>query len=466
MNPELTLQYVHADRIGYGRLGVELHKALTAQGVDVYDGQRIPDKGVRIGQSARDDAMDAAKRCKDTNVVAWVSAPAHSRHGWLKDQYAVMFTMYETTWLPESFRDHIHNFDLIVVPSEQNVELFSRYHPNVKRVTLGVDPDRWHYHERPPVDRYFRFLIGGSGPRKGGDLAQRAFQAAFPDKPTDGPLPRLVIKSPKGDDYVIDPTRTEYLSGYISADEEVELYQSAHCYLQPSRGEGFGLQPLQAIAQGIPTILTAAHGQAEFAHLGYGLSSTLTKTPPGAFLHGDHPDMKWWEPDFDELVDRMRWVYDNYDQALDHGRRGATTVELMFAWKNTAAQFETAVGRDRLRTPYAGSQEWHTPSEKLYPVVTVRDYKADIGGKMYRFARGEEYWESADVKRVMFDAGLLDRACLDADADNDTGLLPDQVQRIEGTTAAHSYCPECRQRLNTQPTKADDLLAEMEASAA
>lgn len=466
MNPELTMQYVHAERIGYGRLGVKLHAALEAQGVNVFDGQRIPDVGVRIGQTARNDAMDASKRIKDTNVICWVSAPAHAYHGWLNGQYAVMSTMYETTWLPEAFREHLHNFDLIVVPSDQNRELFSRYHPNVKTVALGIDPDEWHYTERPPADRYFRFLIGGSGPRKGGDLAQKAFVAAFPDGVrTDGPAPRLVMKSPRGNDDLLDPGRTEYVSGYLSAREEIELYETAHCYLQPSRGEGFGLQPLQAIAQGIPTILTDAHGHAGFAHLGYGIGSKLVKTPPGGFLHGDHPDMRWWEPNFDELVDRMRWVYDNYDDAKIFAGRSATSVELGFTWKNTAAQFQTAIGRDLLTTPYQGDGSWRQPSEKLYPVVARRDWKADIGGKSYFFRRGVEYYESADVKRNLFDAGILSSACLDPSDGSDIGLLPEQVAQTGAGSASHEYCPECSQRLNSAPTRSDDLMAEIEAAA-
>ena len=59
--------------------------------------------------------------------------------------------------------------------------------------------------------------------------------------------------------------------------EELDLYRSCHAYLQPSRGEGFGLQPLQALALGRPTILTNAHGHASFAHLGIPLDSTMQK---------------------------------------------------------------------------------------------------------------------------------------------------------------------------------------------
>ena len=43
-----------------------------------------------------------------------------------------------------------------------------------------------------------------------------------------------------------------------TSDQEVDLFAEAHCYLAPSKGEGWGLCPHQAIAQGCPTVLTDA----------------------------------------------------------------------------------------------------------------------------------------------------------------------------------------------------------------
>ncbi len=48
--------------------------------------------------------------------------------------------MWETRKLPEPFRESLHELDRMIIPSEQNVELFSQYHPNVKSMPLGVDP--------------------------------------------------------------------------------------------------------------------------------------------------------------------------------------------------------------------------------------------------------------------------------------------------------------------------------------
>jgi hypothetical protein len=103
---------------------------------------------------------------------------------------------------PESFRESLHRFDTIMVPSEQNLELFSQFHPNVRYVPLGIDPAVWHYEDRMPTDRFFRFLIGGSGKRKGTELAV-AFKKLWGKEGSwgDGPIPMLMMKNPKAEQF-------------------------------------------------------------------------------------------------------------------------------------------------------------------------------------------------------------------------------------------------------------------------
>ena len=187
-----------------------------------------------------------------------------------------------------------------------------------KYVPLGVDTERWVYVPRTMPTTRFNFLIGGRGQRKGTDLAYKAFRKCFPNNswPEDMPVPYLILKSPRPEDHYGD--RIENVGGYLDGPDERDLYASAHCYLAPSRGEGFGLQPLQAMAQGLPTILTAADGHEAFAKYGMGLSSKLEKA--GYFIYGDG---EWWEPDFDELCDTMLWTYYNYAEAVEMAKTNA-----------------------------------------------------------------------------------------------------------------------------------------------
>ena len=448
---QVNLYYVHTNQLGYGRMGVNIAREVEAMGIEVFDDMPLPDGLIGNRKYEGDRKTGLAE------TVCWMSVPSHAK-GWWEGQRAVCFTMWESTYLPPSFRESMHEFDQIIVPSLQNVELFSDYHPNVAYVPLGIDPEVWKFTPRKPPQMFFDFLIGGSGERKGTMLAYDAFLKVFGNEgswPRDSLIPRLIMKSPGGREEVDHP-RVMMIAGRLSAEDEVGLYEDSHVYLQPSRGEGFGLQPLQAMAQGIPTILTNAHGHAAFAELAIPISATYSKA--GYFTAGDAHD--WWEPSFDELCDRMRWVYDNYDTALNDAAITAEIVAEKFTWRRCAEQFLEVIGYDHLGPLPVDDDHaltWHKPAAKLYPVVTEKDWSADVAGITYQFRKGQTYYESADVKRVMWENGVLDPSCLEG---ADTGLHPRQLEGNAEYTAAHSYCRECGQRLGSKPTRSDDLYEE------
>ncbi len=426
---DLNLNYSHAENIGYGRLGVKLHEALTAQGVDVFDYFPSP-PGMTpdpFGSQGRDAGLSAN--------VCWVAIPSHAM-GWRAGQHTSVFTMWEGTRLPEQFRECLYHFDTVIVPSDHNVELFSRFHPNVKRAYLGVDPADWSFRERRDPGMFFNFLIGGSGLRKGTDVAFEAFTRAFPTADANGPIPRLVMKNPRGESWSWDG-RVEVIPGKLTAEEERELYASAHCYLQPSRGEGFGLQPLQALAQGCPTILTDAHGHESFAQLGYGIESDLV--PAAYFIYGDAGD--WWEPKLDDLVDAMRYVYANYDKACEKAKVAAAVIARDFTWANTAEQFMGALD---LTATLGEPGEWVLPETLKFRIRTVKDWRCDIAGRRLVFKAGVDYWELADVKRILAECALSGDPILDMDClvGDDTGLLDEQVARLGATAAGLPFDPE------------------------
>lgn len=431
----LNLLCPKSDLQGYGRYGLKLSEALRAQGVDVNDA--LPKPG-----------CDPDELLRRSQVTAWVATPTHAR-GWWSEQLPVISTMWETMRLPEAVRSTLHEFDTVIVPSSQNVELFSEYHDNVKRVPLGIDPSVWQFTPRLPADE-FRFLIGGSGRRKGPDLAYTAFHKLWGQEGSwgSGPRPVLYMKNPNNEEFY--GSRVRVVAGKIPTADEVALYAYCHVYLQPSRGEGFGLQPLQAIAQGMPTILTDAHGHADYAHLGIPLSAV-----PGEadyFMYGDAG--QWWEPNLDELCDLMRHTYDHYDEACATTAVSAKEVAERWTWDHTATKFLDAIGRDRL-TPYTGSESWHEVVCELFEVRVLSDMQLNVGGVSYMLHVGETYWEPADVKRCLFEMGNLHPDVTTGDAH---GLAPRQVEALGYYQAKHSFCPTCSQQLGTQPRLADEML--------
>lgn len=416
---------------GYGLMSVKLVEAMKARGVEMG---KCPGRD-EIGSNASANAL-------------WMGAPSHI-HGWWKGQHTHSLTMWEATGIPPGFRENVHEIDTIIVPSEQNRELFSRFHDNVKKVNLGVDPTQWNYRERPPVESEFRFLCAGQGPRKGIDVVVKAFTTVFGNfRPSaNEPIPTLTVKDRVGQRNVRGE-RVKEITGVIPPADEIELYAQAHCFLGMSRGEGFGLMPFQAMAQGCPTILHDAHGHHEFAYLSSAaIGTSLVKAD--AFIFGDAD--QWWEPEFDELCEAMWDLYVNYDEYLPVAKHAAEVIADEYTWDHSARKLIDAMGgEDVLNEPDLTTLEWYEPTKQLFHIVSSRDCQYEVNGTVYTFRKGEDYWEFGDLKRMMFENDNLDPVCL-GDI-HETGLTPAQMTELERYKARHARCHACGQRLNTDMT--------------
>jgi len=452
----LNLLYVHSSQLGYGRMGLSLANAITRSGVEVFDDLPNPPTSGAMKFIPHAKGKSAVK-----GHVSWMATPGHYRGHW-EGQTRSLLTMFESNLLPEPFRESLDNFDTIVVPSEQNQELFGRYHKNVKYCALGIDPLQWYPTPRPTLDEpFFTFLISGGGQRKGSDLVIDAFRKVFDSRIPDGPPPRLLVHSAKASEFPKDD-RIQLITGKLTDAEEVALYAMCHVYVQPSRGEGFGLRPLQAIAQGCPTIATNAHGHAAYGHLiTYPLGWTLQETPSQAFHHG--PAGSWWEPDFDDLCQSMEDAYLNYNKAVNLAHGNALLAAQEFTWDVAAAKYLDAIGRENLELPDVEPVKWIEPETRRYLVRVNTPRPLEVAGIQYLFQPGHDYFEPADVKRVLFDGGHLDLACLPQNmkvntggdgnelpmSELESGLTKEQYERIPDYTASAALCPTCHQMLNS-----------------
>lgn len=126
-------------------------------------------------------------------------------------------------------------------------------------VALGVDTNRFYPDSGRPSEDYV-FHLGSATPRDQSPLVARAYASALAAAPD---LPNLLIAGKLGkrvqliDDAVRDlgiGDRVQLL-GYISDNELRQRYSHAAMCIQPANYEGFGLQPLEALACGAPLIV-------------------------------------------------------------------------------------------------------------------------------------------------------------------------------------------------------------------
>lgn len=289
----------------------------------------------------------------------------------VKDRFNVLFTMWEFLDLPLSYISALSKADLIIVPSRFCKEIFRRYTTTPIEVCwLGVNPEDFQYHKRSiPMMNYgdkFRFLwCGAPNPRKGYQhvLASVKIFEHTPNveiylKTTAQKIEWEKIEAKK-DEYMNDPTLKEtyenmlkhkgkdhefkevygknknviFDSRKLPFNELIDLYNSAHCFLLPNFGEGWGLTLCEAMATGCPCIATGATGEADFFNeqVGYPIKTYLKE----AKLQNYTLDTKGYAPDIDHFLNLMFHVIRNYPEALRKGRKASDRIRTKFTWKQS-----------------------------------------------------------------------------------------------------------------------------------
>lgn len=248
--------------------------------------------------------------------------------------YHIGYTPWESTQLPPGWLEQMNYVDEVWTPSE----IIKRWYTaagvrNVRVYRHGID-EEWTPKKRTVFNK-MRFLhMGEPAPRKGGQLALDAFRAAFGNRDDV----ELVIKAHRINTVrvksgssivgqVEDLNNVKLVKTEFVQDELIEFVKQHHVMVYPSWGEGFGLIPFQALATGMPTICTSKW--AEYAdYLGpLGLDSKLVDSPwPGV-----HPG-KMLEPSFDDLVDKYRYAYDNFDSLSRSALQRAPELHAEYNW--------------------------------------------------------------------------------------------------------------------------------------
>lgn len=434
---KLNLMGHYENHSGYGRFGVQTKKALEACGVEILPDIGFEPQGYQhiLNEPVAQRGLERGD-IELARVALWLSTPPHIR-GWYEGQFATIFTMWESTEIPPAFRQNLSHFDRVFVPSLQNQELYGRFHPDVRYIPLGID-ESWGYVQRPPVLRDFNFLTAGFGPRKGAHQVLEAFQRVFPGgKPLTkgGAIPQLTIRSREE----FHAPNVRVIAVDLSAQAELDLYANSHCYVSGSKGEGFGFMPLQAICQGLPTILGNAHGHAAYAHYGIPIG-THPLTCKSATFWGDGGE--WWEPNFDEMCEAMEDVYLDYHKHEEFAAARSFLAAQEFTWEKTAEQILVNLD-DQIYLPGPIDREWHKAPPKLFHVRVNKPCDYVVNGTMNHFVPGQDYYEAADLKRAIIAAGHLDIATFDP---NDLGV--EDNADIEMLRARNAICSTCHQPYN------------------
>lgn len=247
-------------------------------------------------------------------------------------KYKIAFTMFETSKVPEGWVNCLNTLcDLVVVPSEFCKRTFigSGVRKHIEVVPLGIDLNNYAEIKRPDREPFTFLTLANMDERKNFRLALSAFYDQFKGDTSV----RLIIKTRKGSPVKFVPCRNiEIIEDDYTAEQMRDLYAKADCFIYPSRGEGFGLPPREAMATGLPVILTRWSALEDIAYERFAYPLTEYKLIPATYpkssILGLEPDLgKWADPLKGELMAKMRHVRENLNNEAK--KKGALAAGVM-----------------------------------------------------------------------------------------------------------------------------------------
>jgi hypothetical protein len=203
---------------------------------------------------------------KGAEYRMYCNLPWHHNPKELKgDKPLFVYTMYESTKLPSSWVKFLNNHaDIIAVPTEfcKHVFLASGVIKPIGILSLGIDVDTIQPALKMNNTSEYIFIWQGVAydpkGRKGVDIAVQAFRELKNDGLLDNA--KLILKYLPGEGIAMegieDAQGIVYLQKELSRQQMIELYKKVDCCINPTRGEGFGLIPLEQMAMGKPVIVT------------------------------------------------------------------------------------------------------------------------------------------------------------------------------------------------------------------
>lgn len=278
-----------------------------------------------------------------------------NRMGLIRGRYRVASIVWETTRIPECELAHLDNIDQIWIPSRWGRDLLIHNGLDARQIRIvpqGVNVCRFTpspIRSGESASTKFRFLcVGKWEQRKGIEILIKAFCRAFrPDEAVELVLHchntnisefNLQAEIENAAKRPHAPIRASYPVHDL---EMANIYNSCDAFVLPSRGEGWGLPVIEAMACTLPVIVTNYSAYLDFV------------TPENAYLVNvegmvdvDDPlnfdqeqDFgKWAEPDRAHLEFLLRHVFESREEAAQKGLRAREDIIESWTWQHAVSR--------------------------------------------------------------------------------------------------------------------------------
>ena len=269
--------------------------------------------------------------------------------------YKIGFTTTEVDGIPKDWVKVLNEMDEVWTTSEfaKKMMKLSGVRKPIFNMREGVDPNYFHPDIKPfenNTKKSFVFISNFAwGRRKGITELFEAFSKEFSYK-EDVALVIKALPSYHGADIKKDMEQLYHKSDsapivvwdtVLPAYLLSGFYASGHCFVFPTRGEGFGLPPLEALACGVPVITTGYSGTMDYLVKdgkplpGVELIDYKIKKFDGTdsiYYQG----FNWAIPSVTHLRRLMRKVYNNHQKYKDAAMQTSEYIRKEWTWNKSA----------------------------------------------------------------------------------------------------------------------------------
>lgn len=288
----------------------------------------------------------------------------------------IAFSVFETSKIPDIWVQYLnYYFDLAIVADEYYVKVYQDSGVNIPVFALphGVYLDDFlKLPHKTEKNKVFTFgCLSSIDNRKNQKLLVQAFIEEFKKKKNV----RLKINgrySKNADEIkkLIDAKKVnnvEISHENLPWDQYIKYMSSFDCYVNISKGEGFSVTPREALALGIPCIVTNNTAQQTICDSGFACSvpsNILEK----AYYTNVYNIGNFFNCHIKDVRKALRDVYENYDYYLTLAHKGREWVK-KYQWSNLRQRFLNFIKPQKI---IFGNQNkitnkyLMTNSEKLY----------------------------------------------------------------------------------------------------
>ncbi len=267
------------------------------------------------------------------------------------------YYIFEYNIIPQSRVDILNTLDGVCTASQWGVDTLKKNGVTVPIHVIpgGVDSSIFNSSTRNLDSKRFRFLhMGKAENRKGTSLVIKAFNEAFKgdrkvrlslfiDNPHlrafDANMFLNTLQQELGLEHPITNIDVRHFEQDI-----VSIYNTHHAAVFASKAEGIGLPIVEAMACGLPTIVPYNTGITQYANDN---NSILIKGDD--LVEEEIFDINffavkgefgtWQSPKVSALADKMKWVYENYEQAQAIGKVAEQDMRENYSWDLSAKKF-------------------------------------------------------------------------------------------------------------------------------